>query len=276
MARPLRIDVPGGLAHVTARGNNRAAIFATPEERDRLLWTLERVVRRYGWICHAYVAMHNHYHLLVETPLPTLSIGMRQLNGLYAQWLNRRHDRSGHVFGGRFKSIAVESEKHLLGAARYIVLNPLRTRSAVGFSDWRWSSYQATAGIAARPRFLTTDSILRGFHSDRATAQQRYVEFVADEIDATLYDALVGEIYLGDEDFIRGLSPDEPIPEVPRAQWQPLRPGFETPCGDDEGLLTAYRSYGYRLREIATELGVHPATVSRALARIEQRGDGPR
>ena len=83
---------------------------------------------RYGWICHAYVVMDNHYHALLETPLPNLSLGMRQLNGLYAQWLTVRHDRTGHVFGGRFKSIAVERDEHFLEAARYIVLNPLRTR----------------------------------------------------------------------------------------------------------------------------------------------------
>ncbi|MGI9021028.1 MAG: transposase [Solirubrobacterales bacterium] len=82
MARPLRIDVPGGIAHVTARGNNRQAIFRVAEHRDRLVAILQRVVVRYGWLCHAYVLMDNHYHLLVETPLPNLSLGMRQLNGL--------------------------------------------------------------------------------------------------------------------------------------------------------------------------------------------------
>jgi REP element-mobilizing transposase RayT len=110
VARPLRIDVPGGIVHVTARGNNRQAIFRAEEHRNRLVAILQGVVVRYAWRCHAYVLMDNHYHLLVETPLPNLSLGMRQLNGLYAQWFNRRHDRSGHVFGGRFKSIAVEGE----------------------------------------------------------------------------------------------------------------------------------------------------------------------
>lgn len=123
MARPLRIDVPGGIAHVTARGNNRQSIFRAVEHRDRLVAILERVVVRHGWLCHAYVVMDNHYHLLLETPLPNLSLGMRQLNGLYAQWFNRRHDRGGHVFGGRLKSIAVEPDEHFLEAARYIVLN---------------------------------------------------------------------------------------------------------------------------------------------------------
>ena len=76
--------MPGGIAHVTARGNNRQPIFRTPEHRDRLIAILQRVVARYGWICHAYVVMDNHYHALLETPLPNLSLGMRQLNGLRA------------------------------------------------------------------------------------------------------------------------------------------------------------------------------------------------
>jgi putative transposase len=146
VTRPLRIDVPGGIAHVTARGNNRLAIFPAAEHRDRFVAILHRVVERYSWICHAYVVMDNHYHLLLETPLPNLSLGMRQLNGRYAQWFNCRHNRSGHLFGGRFKSIAVERSAHFLEAARYIVLNPLRTVRPRRFTDWRWSSYRPPQG----------------------------------------------------------------------------------------------------------------------------------
>lgn len=271
MARPLRIDVPGGIAHVTARGNNRQAIFRADEHRDRLVAILKRVVRRYGWLCHAYVLMDNHYHLLVETALPNLSLGMRQLNGLYAQWFNRRHDRSGHVFGGRFKSIAVERDEHFLEAARYVVLNPLRTVQPRRFVDWRWSSYPATAGLVSRPAFLTIDGVLSMFDSDRAVAHQRYVEFVSDGIEASLEGRLVGEIYLGDDGFVRDLMPDVPVAEVPRVQWQPLRPSLDALCREEAGILAAYRTYGYRLREIGEHLGVHPATVSRSLVQLEQR-----
>lgn len=275
MVRPLRLDVPGGIAHVTARGNNRAAILRLPEHRDRLLELLDGVVARYSWICHAYVVMHNHFHLLVETPLPNLSLGMRQLNGLYAQWFNRRHGRSGHVFGGRFGSIAVADDEHFLGAARYVVLNPLRTRRSQNFVDWRWSSYQPTAGIAPCPRFLTVDGVLRGFSGSRTKARERYVEFVAAGIEDALRKRLIGEIYLGDETFVRRLMPNEPVAEVPRVQWQPLRPSLEQLCHDPAGLLDAYRLYGYRLREIGEHLGVHPATVSRAISRLERATSPP-
>jgi putative transposase len=270
MARPLRIDVPNGLAHITARGNNRAAVFGTAEHRDRLLATVGRVVSRYRWICHAYVVMHNHYHLLVETPLPNLSLGMRQLNGLFAQWFNRRHGRSGHVFGGRFASISVERDEHMLESGRYIVLNPLRTMHPEHFSDWRWSSYQATAGIAEAPGLLTTDVLLGFFHAERAIAERNYVEFVAEGVGDALRERLVGEIYLGSDDFVRGLMPGERLEDVPRAQWQPVRPTLDDLGSEPAAMLDAYRSYGYRLREIGMHAGVHPATVSRALARLER------
>lgn len=263
----------GGIVHVTARGNNRAAILPTAEHRDRFEATLGRVVERYSWICHAYVVMDNHYHLLIETPLPNLSVGMRQLNGLYAQWFNRRHNRSGHVFEGRFKSIAVERDEHFLEAARYIVLNPVRTVRPRRFVDWRWSSYQATAGLARCPRFLTVAGVLGALGSERGIAQQRYREFVAERIERSLHERLVGEIYLGDDEFIRDLMPEEPLAEVPRVQWQPLRPSLTMLCDEPVGLLTAYRTYGYRLRQIADHLGVHPATVSRTLARLERASE---
>lgn len=270
MARPLRIEVPDGIAHVTARGNNRLPIFRTVEQRDKLLAILAAVVKRYGWLCHAYVVMDNHYHLLLETPLPNLSRGMRQLNGLYGSWFNRRHNRSGHVFGGRFGSIAVERDEHFLEAARYIVLNPLRTMRPRRFTDWRWSSYPATAGLSPCPPLLTTQTLLTAFAPELDAARERYVEFVAAGIDAALHERLVGEIYLGDEDFIRDLMPGTPIPEITRAQWQPLRPRLDALSTERDWILTAYRSYGYSLREIAAHLGVSAATVSRALAHLEQ------
>src|SRR5574342_859448 len=108
MARPLRLEFAGAVYHLTSRGNARQKVFFTDHDRRLFLDTLAQVVSRYGWICHAYCLMANHYHLLVETPKANLSIGMRQLNGIYTQSFNRRHKRVGHLFQGRFKAILVE------------------------------------------------------------------------------------------------------------------------------------------------------------------------
>jgi REP element-mobilizing transposase RayT len=115
---------------VTSRGNERREIFRDDEDRERFLTIVGRVVRTFRWRVHAYVLMGNHYHLLVETPEPTLSRGMRHLNGVYTQGFNRRHGRVGHLLQGRFKAILVEKESHLLELARYVVLNPVRTDRA--------------------------------------------------------------------------------------------------------------------------------------------------
>src|SRR5438045_1812876 len=91
MARPLRIEYPGALYHITTRGNGRRSIFKDDADRRLFLDTLHRVSDRYHWLCHAYCLMANHYHIFVETPDANLSIGMRQLNGIYTQAFNRRH-----------------------------------------------------------------------------------------------------------------------------------------------------------------------------------------
>jgi putative transposase len=154
MTRPLRLESPGALYHVTARGNERRAIVRDDQDRQRWLTVLGQVVHLYRWTLHAYVLMDNHYHLLVETPEPTLSRGMRQLNGLYGQAFNRRHGRVGHLFKGRFKAIVVKKEAYLLTLCRYVVCNPVRAGSVKHAREWRWSSYRATAGLRAAPEWL--------------------------------------------------------------------------------------------------------------------------
>ena len=100
MARPLRIEYEGAVYHITSRGNAQADIYLSDMDRAMFLDVLAHVVDRFGWICHAYCLMSNHYHLMIETPQPNLSKGMRQLNGMYTQRFNRAHQRVGHVFQG--------------------------------------------------------------------------------------------------------------------------------------------------------------------------------
>ncbi|MFQ5542097.1 MAG: transposase, partial [Candidatus Binatia bacterium] len=178
MARPLRLEFPGAVYHLTSRGNARQRIFLDDEDQEGFLNTLSHVVSRYSWLCHAYCLMDNHYHLLVETPKPNLSLGMRQLNGIYTQAFNRRHKRVGHLFQGRYKAILVEKEAHLLELCRYVVLNPLRVKARSNVGRWRWSSYRATAGLAPQPELLTIDWILSQFGKRRVRAQARYRSFV--------------------------------------------------------------------------------------------------
>lgn len=115
---------------------------------------LGQVRGRFNWRCRAWCLMTNHYHLPVETPEPNLSQGMRQLNRVYTQRVNRRHGQAGHVFQGRFKAILIERESCLLELARYIVLNPVRAHMVGDAGAWPWSSYGASAGAgkASRPQ----------------------------------------------------------------------------------------------------------------------------
>jgi REP element-mobilizing transposase RayT len=271
VSRPLRICVPDGIYHVIARGNARGRIYLDDADRVRFLTVLARVVARFGWVCHAYCLMDNHYHLVVQTPKPNLSAGMRQLNGLYAQGFNERHDRCGHVFQSRYRSILVEKESHLLGLCRYVVLNPVRAGACGDAGAYRWSSYRATSGAAPGERFLTTDWILGNFASTKAAAQAGYRAFVAEGERDALADGVRGE-RLGTESFLRErFGHDPPLAEIPRVQVEPLSPALteifvRVPHAP---VAAAYRHYGYTLREIAEHLGCHYSTVSRRLRREE-------
>jgi putative transposase len=160
VARPLRIQFPGALYHVTARGNGRQAIYWDENDCNSFLGILARAVSRFAWLCHAFCLMGNHYHLLIETPRPNLAQGMRDLNGTYAQDFNNRHGQVGHLFQGRYGAILVQKESHLLELSRYIVRNPVHAGLCAHPADWPWTSYLATAGLHPRPAFLTTDWLL--------------------------------------------------------------------------------------------------------------------
>lgn len=278
MARPLRLEFAGALYHVTARGNARQPIYRDDGDRRRFLATVAHTVDRYGWLVHAYCLMDNHYHLMIETPKPTLACGMRHLNGTYTQAFNRRHRRVGHLFQGRYTAILVQREPYLLELCRYVVLNPVRARACQRPEQWRWSSYRATAGLDAPPAWLTHAWVLAQFGTRERDAQAQYRAFVRAGATQRPWEALRGQIYLGTEEFVADLTPKQrPVPEVPRVQWQGRRLGLaevlatRAPVG--EAVARAYRDHGYRLREIATYYGVHYATVSRWL-RAAERGSG--
>ena len=167
MARPLRIVFSGALYHMTSRGDGREDIYLDDDDRNRWLEVLGDVHDRFNWVVHAYCLMSNHYHLIAETPDGNLAQGMRQLNGVFTQRFNRAHQRVGHVFQGRYKSILVERDAYLLELARYVVLNPVRARMVRTADEWPWSSYRATSGLSSAPNWLNVTWTLAAFGQRR-------------------------------------------------------------------------------------------------------------
>ena len=138
MPRVPRSVLPDGVFHVTARGVADEAIYRDDDDRLQFVDLLQTTRVRHAWACHAYCLMTTHYHLLVATSRLKLSLGLRRLNGVYAQRFNRRHGRRGHLFGDRFWASVVEDD-HDVRATRYILLNPVRAGLCELPEEWRWS-----------------------------------------------------------------------------------------------------------------------------------------
>lgn len=278
MARPLRIEFAGALYHVTARGNARGTIYHDDEDRKRFLSLLTGVVERYDWYCHAYCLMGNHYHLLIETGGPSLSKGMKYLNGRYTQCYNRKYGRVGHLLQGRYQAILVQKDAYLLELARYIVLNPVRARMVRQAREWPWSSYRATAGYARVEPCLTTDWVLGGFAKTRKVAWRRYREFVRQgKGQPTPWEGLTNQIYLGDERFVkdmqRQIDPEQSFDGVAKKQKRAPAKALDYYKSRyrlrDEAMARAYLSGHYTLAEVGAFFGLSYATVSRAVKAYE-------
>jgi putative transposase len=226
MTRPLRLDFPGALHHVHNRGVQRRDIFLADSDRVEFLGMLGNVCSAYRWSVHVYTLMTNHFHLGIETHEATISRGMQQLTGDYADYFNRRHRRDGHLFQGRFKSHLVEKETYLLNLAQYVVLNPVRAGMVDHPADWPWSSYRATAGLARARTWLETDWILDAFDPwDRDTARRLYEQFVAARHDRVrpIWSQLVANFYLGSAGFIERLRERFPLDAPQREESRQQR-----------------------------------------------------
>lgn len=227
MVRQLRMEYPGGLYHVTVRGNGGAAIYLDESDREAFLDLLRREVEQQGWRCFAFCLMNNHYHLLLQTPEANLSRGMRRLNGVYTQRFNRHHQRAGHLLQGRFKSIVVDKDSYLKELCRYVVLNPVRAGMVKSAKDWRWSSYRATAGQIKGPKWLDIRSVLELFGTEPKVASQRYRRFVSEGKGVSSpWQSVKGQIFLGSEAFLTEMQRrlhGQPTANVPKQQTQPTR-----------------------------------------------------
>ncbi len=301
MARALRVHFIGAVYHVTSRGNERKNIVRSDQDRELFLRVLAQTIEDYNVVCHAWVLMDNHYHLLIETPEANLSKAMRHLNGVYTQKHNRGNRRVGHLFQGRYKAILVEKGSHLLELCRYVVLNPVRAKMAKHPKEWKWSSYHATAGRDKKEPWLTTDWILGQFGNSRSKAQKKYRQFVQDGMKAkkTPWEDLSG-IYYGGEGLkkqLKGLLRRKDDLEIPMAHKrldrrtaeevieriarkykvktaEMLRVTRRPNEARDAAVWLLRREAGLGLKEIGERLGVRYSAVGNRMAVIRNRMDG--
>jgi REP element-mobilizing transposase RayT len=276
------VEYPGAVYHIISRGNERKSIYKNDADRLLFLNIFSQTIKRFQWLCHGYVLMDNHYHLLIETPEPNLSRGMRQLNGVYTQDFNRIHRRAGHLFQGRFKAVLVDKDDYLLEVSRYIVLNPVKAGLIKSPGEWEWSSYGAMAGIISPPEFLTVDWIRSQFGSNNSQACQGYKKFVFRGIMAEYpMEALSGQVLLGSRRFVRSIAGhvkqklDEK--EIPRNQRisagdeleEIFQKGARQGDSRDAIIYQAYAEGNYSMREIGDFLGLHYSSISLAIKRYE-------
>jgi putative transposase len=186
VARKVRIEFPGAAYHVMSRGDHQEDVFRDDQDRIRFLETLGEACGQTGWRVHAYVLMGNHYHLLLETPEPNLSLGMKWLQGTYTQRFNSRHRVFGHLFQGRYKALNVDDDsEYFETVSTYIHLNPVRAglvqAEEKALAGYRWSSYLGyVAAPSRRPTWLETGRVLHrvGIVRDNASGRRRYAAWM--------------------------------------------------------------------------------------------------
>lgn len=277
MARSARVQFPGAVYHISARGNHQENIYFSDQDRKLFLRLLGTAAKRMNWICHAYCLMTNHYHLLLETPDGLLSNGMGYVNGVYTQKINLKYGLSGHLFQERFHSKLVEDNSQFLANVRYIMRNPMDANIVEDAIDWPWSSYRATIGQEKSPDFLMVDQVLSLFGTDRRIAQNYFREFIhiKDKEEALIY---MSHITV---ESIKASTTNRAVPSLdmhrslrplPRKQKIIGRPSLETIFEDigyyehekrNETIVRAYQQYAYSQSEIGNFLGLHRATISR-------------
>lgn len=178
MARLPRISVDQYFYHVFSRGNNRQRVFFESSDYERFLQNLNRYQPDFGFRLHAYALMPNHFHLLISPGKTELSKIMHTLMTAYTMYVNKKHDRVGHVFGGRFKSIIVDKESYLLEVMRYIHLNPVRAGLVDRVEKYPWSSYLKYMSAGEGEPKIETAEILEMFSKNSLNQKQLFKEFV--------------------------------------------------------------------------------------------------
>lgn len=177
MARRRRYHVPGAFYHVMLRGNDGQSIFFSDEERCRMCLLIQEGVERFGHRIHAFCLMGNHIHLLVQVGDIPLSTIIHNLAFRYSQFINRRHEKIGHLFQGRFKAILLQENTYFLRLIRYIHMNPVRAHIVKKPVVYPWSGHRAYLGHEEFV-WLTTHYALAKFEDHLGEARKKYEDYV--------------------------------------------------------------------------------------------------
>jgi len=213
MARPLRIQYPGAVYHITCRGNERKDIFKDDIDRKTFLNLLIASSKIYRIKIYSYVLMTNHFHLLIETPIGNLSEFMRQFNITYTSHYNRRHNRTGHLYQGRYKSVLVDKDMYLAVLSRYIHLNPVKIKKMKEITEreklrylknYKWSSLPGYINRRAKQQIIDYTLILKEYGGDNDKARRAYKEMLSIDLSTRpeIKEKIVGQSILGSEKFI--------------------------------------------------------------------------
>lgn len=294
MSRKPRLFYSGALYHVIVRGNAKQAIFLGDSDRLQYQKYIDEGLSDNGHRLHAYCLMSNHSHLLLQAGETPISRMMQVVSQRYTQWFNKKYDRVGHLFQGRYKALLVDADSYLLELIRYIHLNPLRAGVVDSLEQYRWSSHHAYLGLDELP-WLTTEWALRHFGEDLDTARTGYQRFLGENPDEKMVDQLSSGTaegrLLGDDTFIR---------EVTEVQAEPTGKKLECTLDDiarlvasEEGVsleeltsrsqrrqasharamiaLFAVDHAGLPVTDVANRLSRHPTVISRQLRQVREQ-----
>lgn len=217
MVRPLRIEYPDALYHVTCRGNERKAIFKDDKDRKSFLDVLSQSREIYNVEVFSYVLMKNHFHLLIKTPLGNLSMFMRHFNITYTSYFNRRHRRVGHLYQGRYKSMVIDSDEYLSVTSRYIHLNPVRIKEIRKKSveekfkylnNYKWSSFPGFISKRKMEAFVNYEPVLLEFGGVNKRGRKEYQKLICSNMadGLEIKDQVIGQSILGGEEFIEWIK----------------------------------------------------------------------
>jgi len=307
MARALRIQFEGAVYHITSRGNERREIFKDDADRVRFLEILELSLNTYQVLLYSYILMENHYHLLVETPQGNISEFMRHFNITYTSYYNRRHNRVGHLYQGRYKSILVDKDSYLTILSRYMHLNPIRVGEIIDWTvrekgnylkGYPWSSISGYIDEDKRLPFIDYSLVLAEYGGDNVKGRMNYWKEICMDIPGGLNikDKVVGQSVLGRDGFVKWVRREFAKAEGDKREIPSLRGILRYSSKDEilkvisdetdegeEGILKGkgalrqmamellYKYGGLKGMEIGQMMGLDYSTVSQGRKRLRER-----